>query len=345
MQPIKRVPGYSLLRVIACIAVVILHLFASANILFKDQITDAQRLGGNIIVNCMMWAVPCFVMVTGALLLDRRREITYQKIFKKYIPRILGALIVFGELFAIFDMVMDTKGFHIDKVLEGFYKIFTGTGWSHLWYLYLLIGLYLLLPFYRKIAKLSSEKDLKYLLGIYVFFISILPLTQLFGVKSGFYIHVSTIYPCYLFLGYALAKGRIKLSKVVASVITAVGAAGIIIATICKVKFQTEQIEMLYGYSSIFVILMAAGVFYLIYKVKINTRSMLWKCVECIDECSFGIYILHMVLVRLILRYWNVNPYAGNAVLKFAGLLIVIFAISFAVTWCLRKIPGVKKIL
>lgn len=164
-------------------------------------------------------------------------------------------------------------------------------------------------------------------------------------VNNKVYIHVSTISPWYLFRGHALAKGRIKLSKVVASVITVVGAAGIIIATICKIKFQTEQIEMLYGYSSIFVILMAAGVFYLIYKVKINTGSMLWKCVECIDECSFGIYILHMVLVRLILRYWKVNPYAGNTVLNFVGLLIVIFTISFAVTWCLRKIPGVKKIL
>ena len=345
MQSIKRITNYSLLRDISCAAVIVLHLFASANILFADEMTDAQRLYGNLIVNCMMWAVPCFVMVTGALLLDQEREVTCKKIFKRYIPRVLGALIIFGEVFAVFDMYMDTKGFRIDKVLEGFYKIFTGTSWSHLWYLYLLLGLYALLPFYRKIAKTSSKGEIKYLLLVYIIFISVLPLTQIWGVKSGFYIHVSTIYPCYLFLGYALAKEILKGTKKVAVLTFAVGIAGVSIATICGIKYQMENIEIFYGYSSVFVIFMAVGVFSLVQKLKLNAEGILWKFIECMDGCSFGIYILHMVLVRLILRYWNVNPYIGHSALNFTGLFFIIFIISFLATWCLKKIPGIKRVL
>ena len=55
----------------------------------------------------MMWAVPCFVMVTGALLLDENREVSFDKLFNKYILRVLGALVVFSMVFRIFDIIMD----------------------------------------------------------------------------------------------------------------------------------------------------------------------------------------------------------------------------------------------
>lgn len=177
MNHLKRIPGYSLLRVLACIAIIILHMFASAEILFQNVITPEQITGSNIIVNCMMWAVPCFVMVTGALLLDENREVSFDKLFNKYILRALGALVVFSMVFRIFDIIMDKESFGLKSILKGFYEIFTGTGWSHIWYLYLLIGLYLLLPFYKKIAKASSNSELKYLLVIYLIFLSLIPLT------------------------------------------------------------------------------------------------------------------------------------------------------------------------
>ena len=74
-------------------------------------------------------------------------------------------------------------------------------------------------------------------------------------------------------------------------------------------------------------------------------KNKLWKCIECIDECSFGIYIIHMVFVRLVLRYWQVNPYDGNSGAKFTDLFLIIFIVSFGITWCLKKIPCIKKIL
>lgn len=345
MNHLKRIPGYSLLRVLACIAIIILHMFASAEILFQNVITPEQITGSNIIVNCMMWAVPCFVMVTGALLLDENREVSFDKLFNKYILRALGALVVFSMVFRIFDIIMDKESFGLKSILKGFYEIFTGTGWSHIWYLYLLIGLYLLLPFYKKIAKASSNSELKYLLVIYLIFLSLIPLTQLAGIQSKFYIHVSTIYPFYLFCGYAIANESIRLSKVKAVLLIIVGTAGIIAATVCKGQYNVEQLELLWGYSSILVVCQAAGIFYLMKNVKIQMESKRWKCINFIDQCSFGIYILHMIVVRLVLRYWGFNPYEGNIVLNFGGLIIGTLCVTLIVIAALRKIPGMKKIL
>ena len=99
--------GFSYLRAVACIAIIVLHVAYSAALMFGGSISQTQNIVSMIIVNCMMWAVPCFIMVTGALLLNKARKITYRKLFGQYILRVFGALVFFGMVFRIFDMVMN----------------------------------------------------------------------------------------------------------------------------------------------------------------------------------------------------------------------------------------------
>lgn len=318
-------------------------MFASAVILFGDNLRMSQTITSNAIVNCMMWAVPCFVMTTGALLLDETKEVSFGKIFKKYLPRILGALIVFGLIFRVFDMIMNAEKMSITVFINAFYKIFTGTSWSHMWYLYLLIGLYVLLPFYRKIAAHSTAIEIKYLLGIYALFLSILPLTQLWNVNTGFYIHVSTIYPFYLLAGYAIHKKIIPVSKWMAVSAVLLSTAGIVIFTFMRWKYNIDIMEQLWRYSSILVIMQSLGIFSLV--ERIGNAGKWRKLFVEIDNCSFGIYLIHMMGVRLVLRYMGFNPYANHPVVAFTVLVFGIFLISYIITWILKKIPGFRKIL
>ncbi len=57
----------------------------------------------------MNWAVPIFLMITGILLLDKEKKITYHDCIKKYSKRILLALIVFGIPFSMLEIIMTTK--------------------------------------------------------------------------------------------------------------------------------------------------------------------------------------------------------------------------------------------
>lgn len=202
----QHIYGFSYIRSLACIAIIILHTVYSAVLLFGSNIDAEKNIISMAVVDSMMWAVPCFIMVTGALLLETERKITYKKLFGKYILRIFAALVIFGMVFRVFDIIMDKEPVSVAAFLKGLYEIFTGTSWSHIWYLYLLIGLYLLLPFYKKIVDNSSTKEIKYLLAVYIVFLSILPVLEIWGIHCGFYIHVSTIYPFYLFAGYAIYK-------------------------------------------------------------------------------------------------------------------------------------------
>ena len=69
------------------------------------------------------------------------------------------------------------------------------------------------------------------------------------------------------------------------------------------------------------------------------------KFVLEIDKCSFGIYLIHMIFVRGILKHTKIHPYGAGSPFVLISLTLGIFFVSFILTWLLKKIPGVKKIL
>lgn len=373
----KRIHYLSYLRAVACVAIIILHTVDGAVILYQNGITNGERIGSLSVVYCMMWAVPCFVMVTGALLLDKNRAITIKNIFQKYILRILIALIAFSLVFALFDTLMNKDGSGIAFLGKGLLNVLTGNGWAHMWYLYLLIGLYLLMIVYRAVANHVSDAEYKYLLIVYTVFLSLIPLLQMWNAKVGFYIHVSTIYPFYLFAGYAIASQKLKINRLISILLMVIGAAGIVGSTILNEKHVNISYGNLLGYSSIFVLILVVGIFSLAKgfekpaiemmipaesmdieeKQKQLTgtkttvqepqkKSIIGTILLEIDRCSFGIYLIHMIFVRLTLRYWQINPYASNlTILVFIGLVLGILIVTYGITALLKLIPGVKKIL
>ncbi|MCQ2512339.1 MAG: acyltransferase family protein, partial [Lachnospiraceae bacterium] len=61
---------YSYIRSLACIGIVFLHMIYGAVTIYGGDAAELPRNISWIVVNNLYWAVPCFVMVTGALLLD-----------------------------------------------------------------------------------------------------------------------------------------------------------------------------------------------------------------------------------------------------------------------------------
>lgn len=369
----KRIAYLSYIRAAACLAIVLLHTVDVAVMLYKDKLTTGAINTSLGIVYCMMWAVPCFVMVTGALLLDKNRDITIKKTFSKYILRIVIALVAFSVIFALFDMLMNREPFGAGFLLTALKNAVAGEGWAHMWYLYLLIGLYLLMIFYKLIADHAKDKQYRYLLLIYFIFLSVLPLTGMLDLKIGFYIHVSTIYPFYLFAGHAVNSGKLRLPLILCIILAFAGIGGLIGSTILDSRSPVISKGNLLGYSSVFVILLSVAVFAAFSHLKDRGRGhitvsgdagagdvlkedgrgvkeagpgFIKRFVLEADRCSFGIYLIHMIFVRLVFRYWKLNPYATEpTILIFIGVTIAIFLVSFGITYIFKLIPGVKKIL
>lgn len=323
-----RVPQYSWIRVIACFAIVLLHTLDNSLSYFSDTVTPGQTIAVRTATTLLMWAVPCFLMVTGALLLDNTREIPMSKLFGKYIRRMALALVVFTLIFTVIKYAAGEK----DDILVSFVRdLFQCSSMSYLWYLYMMIGLYLMMPFYRMVTRAASERMLQYLVLLLIVFTSILPLAQYLGLEAGFYIPTSVIYPAYLFIGYLLSRNNLSAGKaLILLVVCCAAAAGLM------VRFGGTDLDMdaLTGYGSPLIVGMSAAVFSLMMRIRAGAGEILTS----IDKCTFGIYLIHMIGVRMVMKEMGIDPFAFGP-FGFIGMSIVFFIASYGITWLIRKVP------
>ena len=343
----KRMPQLSLMRIAACFGIIVLHTVFAANEYFADGISGTEDLVSRMTENNMMWAVPTFIMVTGALQLDPGRKLTLKKLYGRYILRIAIALVACCIIFRIFDMIMDGEAMSLAGVGKAFVELITAHSWGHLWYLYLLIGIYVLLPFYRMIAEKASDREMFYLCGVYFLFVSLIPMVESLGVNIAFYISESIIYPLYLFLGHMLHENRLRMGRTTALLLLISSTAAILIMDLMKYRYMVDIPAEFFGYASPFVIIQATSLFALVDKGnrgsegEEKTHPMLDK----IDGCTFGVYLIHMIFVRLIFRYLQWDPYQAWPLISLPLAVAGIALLSFGMVWILKKIPGVKWVL
>lgn len=326
------------IRIFACFAIVVLHTLFASNAYYDGLITGTEKLVTQTAENMLMWAVPCFLMITGALLLDENKNLTGEKIFK-YTRRMVISLLVFTLLFQILDYA---TGFQKTLFTGWLYRLFTGQSWAHMWYLYLMIGLYLMIPFYKMVADHATDRQMWGLIGSIVLFVSLLPLSRIFGLEPGFYIPTTMIYPAYLFLGHMFRKK--SLGKVESWMLFLIPSVIIImLSTYCSAvlgQMSDETFQILFGYGSIPVVLQTAGIYNLLMNIDVKERSR----VNTLNDCSFGIYLIHMIFVTASMKWFGFNPYRYNFLI-FIGMALVFFVAAFIITYILRKIPKVNTIL
>lgn len=332
--------GYTYLRVVACIGIVLLHTLNGAIGLYGGLITESASLVSKVMLNLLLWCVPCFVMITGALLLDPEKEISYEKLFKKYIFRILKALVFCCIVFCIFDAITHNESFTVSWSINLLLSIIEGTNWSHLWYLYLVVAIYLMMPLYKSITKAAKEKDIRYILKLFFIFLSLITIFSIFDINIAFYILSSTVYPFYVFAGYAIKKGIIKLSITQALIFVVGSSLLLIFFTYFQVSSQMDLSSLL-NYSSPLVVIQSVGVFALFNNINFKEN----KFMDLLNDSSFGIYLLHMIFVRVILKYAAYNPYQGCSILSFIILVGCIFIFSFIIVKILKKVPFVKSFI
>ena len=330
------------LRTISCLGIVLLHFLSGSIGLYKSVITKNELLISQISLNLLLWCVPCFVMITGALLLDKNKELSIKKVLKKYVLRILEALLFCCVIFIIYDTVVHKEPIGLYMIIEMISDFFLGNSWSHLWYLYLLIGIYLLLPIYKIITNNASDKLIKYLLCIYFLFLSLIPMLEVFGIHIAFYIMVSSIYPFYLFFGYALHHEIISIKRYQSLLMFVLSSLCIILLTIFNQENSYYSFEpLLNNYSSIFVVIQSIGIFSLVDSIK--WKKSTW--VKKVDALTFGVYLVHMIFIRSFLKYMSINPFLNIPVINITMLVILIFILSLLVVMVLKKVPIINKFI
>ncbi|MCD7944105.1 MAG: acyltransferase [Clostridia bacterium] len=149
----------------------------------------------------MMWAVPVFFMITGSLLLVKE-NINYYEVIKKYVLRIIFAISIFGIPMAIISEYFESGSINLCRALV---IIIKGESWNHLWYLYTLLGVYLLLPVFSTFLHNTPEKEHLILsINIFIFTFIIQILENIYSIDIAFTIDISWAF-FYLIVGYMIS--------------------------------------------------------------------------------------------------------------------------------------------
>ena len=329
------------MRIIATLAVVFLHTNNTlSNNSAQFSLTEKQMLFFTTNNHLMNWAVPVFLMITGALLLYPDRNITYTICIKKYIKRIFLALVVFGIPFSLMEILLNTGNLNLKSVWDAFVSVLCGNSWSHLWYLYSLIGLYMMLPILKTFMDNSDDDTQRYVLVVVFFFCFVIKWINKFcGVTVAFEIPISGFTVFYALTGRYITK--IKPHFLIKKRICAGVLALEIVTIVISSKGLYPEIKEFMGYDSPLIAIFAITIFMLFSGFTSRLESVLWE----IDRLCFGVYLIHPVFINFVYKFLKVTPVEFDSAYPMVTIVFWIFFVvsSFVTAWGMYQIPILKK--
>jgi surface polysaccharide O-acyltransferase-like enzyme len=330
-----------LLRLFSVFAVVVLHA-AVPFVLGFGRISKIDWLYGNIIDSSVRWSVPLFVIISGALLLNPKRHESFSAFYRKKISRILLPLLFWSAVYSAMTSVFDFRAHNIVSIKNIIGNFIIGRPYPHLWYLFMLLGLYALTPLLRLLLRILTE------LQTAVFIMILVIAGMLFAIAPQTNYETGNIFFLWSlqFLGYFVLGGVAykkklweKINKYVLAFIYCLSVA--VTATGCWYLSTTMSLNAglkLYNYTSPSVVIMAVTVFFLAAKAErwLSTIAVSKEVVKT----TLGIYLIHP-LILFVLFYFN----AGNNLPSLLTIFItgiISFILSLAATLLFQRIPFLK---
>lgn len=321
------------IRAIAAIGVVAIHTVYSG-ILYGGNKPDAfVVLFFTMIKNLLYWAVPCFGMISGILLLNPTKELNVKKIYGKYLLRICAVLLLFGSVFSWMELIFSDKKVSLSQIPKAVLLVLKYQTWEHLWYLYALISVYLILPLWRLIVKKSNNKVLLCVIcAVYL-------LTVIFNSRE-ISLHL-------FFLMGEFFRRKIFIPEKRKAIIGIFFTSAIILFIVYIHEVYHIDIDRLMGYTSFLVAFQAYFIFLCLFETdytKLNNGVSV--ILKHISINSFGIYIVHMFFVNM--EYKVVKLHLMNSLLSlfiFFGLIILNVMFSYLGTEIIKKIPIIKRVI
>ena len=168
-----------LIRAVAVVLVILLHAAIEPNRNLTLMSPEGVQLWwtSNIYNSISRTAVPLFVMLTGALLLQPNKvDEPLRVFFKKRWNRVGIPVLFWGAIFFAWDFTVKGQAITLTYVLQG---VLAGP-YVHFWYVYLLVGLYLITPLLRVLVAHSDWRIIRYFLALWFVGTGIIPLLTLY---------------------------------------------------------------------------------------------------------------------------------------------------------------------
>jgi surface polysaccharide O-acyltransferase-like enzyme len=339
MSQSKEISWADNLRAISTFCVIILH--TSSTILYQyGTISNSYWWTGNIFDSAVRFCVPMFLMLTGVLLLPK--DYTLKYFLKNRFLKIILPFAFWSLIYIIYNLRLEIV-YEQKMTTEIFFKWFLSQiklGASpHFWYVYMIIGIYLFIPIISKWIRNSNEKEILYFLLIWAF-ILFFKEPYIMNFKINIDITYFTGYIGYPVLGYYLSNKvwdkKVKL-RTISIVLIVIGILITAHGTYFGSKETGKFYEGFYGYLTPNVLLIAVGVF-LFFKNTSITKSPLLSLIRFICKYSYGIYLVHILILTLLNRI-GISNILIHPIIAIPATALLCLMFSSGVIYCINKIP------
>lgn len=342
-----RIIGLDVLKILSASMIILIH--SSANLYNNHEVGTLAWKGGLILNVIPRFAVPAFLMISGALLLGRKTD--QQKAIKKAVYAGI-ALAIWSISYVIAKKIVWNDGDVIYDILKLPFKIGPS---GHLWYGYLLVWIYLFSPVLNSFYESLTEKMRIYFIlfglvapgvidGIITYF-------SIDGVilESPTFIYLNLGYISIMFLGRVVYENREKLS-----LLYAVGAVIIGFLTTYALSYGISEklgssVHTFFYEVQISNVLYGIGVMLFACKIKAkNSDGFIKKIIIKLSELSLGIYFSHSLLMWVIgenIYIGDLHLDIGNSVAECLLFVAIIFVGTIIMIAPLANIPYLKKLV
>jgi len=332
----------SLANVVAAFAMVMLH----TNNCFWEFNKERYWITANIIESVMYFAVPIFFMISGATLIDYKKrystkEYLIKRVTKTVIPFFIWSLI--GVVWAVsegkYTVFFDINGLKtiikdvINTSVVGIY-----------WFFIPLFRIYLLIPLIASIKE-EDRKKIFIPLSLFLFVFDYV----LCHIGTATTIHRTEsdkicLYISYVLVGYLIHK--YDMSKFCRRIIYTLGLIGLGLH-ICMTQVLSYEagviIQTWKGYANIPCVLYSVAIFVLIKQIAENIKNeKVISAISCMSKYTFAIYLIHWYIIDYVVELFSIET---KSILYRIGMPFVLFPICIGITWLVRKIPVVRRIL
>lgn len=339
-----RITYLDILNVIAIIAVIALHC---NGIVHGNPNTRAWNT--SLIVECICYfAVPLFCMLSGATLMNYREKYDTKTFFKKRFIKVLVP-------FAFWAIIMFIWKIHIIKTIPNINGLknwinafFQNKEESTYYFMYSILGIYLTMPILSLLTEKKHRKTLWFTVVLHFIFNSLIPnVLNLFEITYNTNTQVLLGgYIIFVILGYLLSTEELSRNKrIIIYIFAIIGVLYRFFTTYIMSKEYGYVIKTTWGYTSWHSILLASSVFIFIkqlFTVKISLSAKKAKLVSKISSCSFGIYLIHQIVMYYEKTIFSINTASWEW--RTMGVIIT-YIISLIIVFSMKKIPIVKKLV
>ncbi|MDB4919800.1 acyltransferase family protein [Mucilaginibacter sp.] len=331
------------LRLVALYAVIVLHC-TSLLLMQYGKVSMGDWLVADFLNAAVRFAVPVFVMITGALLLHREYEIgsfLKKRLVRVVVPFLFWSLVYIGYSLYNEEIALTRDVWTNIKLVLHLLKI--GSSY-HLWYVYMLIGLYFFIPVIGKFVRHASEKEILYFLAVW-FAVMLITQPYLVRYNPSVDMHYFAGFVGYLVLGHYLAfkDFKVKHMRLWMILLFLFSIVFITVGSRWVMAGHKWPSTMFFEPVSPAIVLLAASVF-LVFKLSLPKLSpLVIRIRDFAGGFNYGIYLAHALVLYFLEDPFGISYKLCTPIIAIPLTALICFIITLPLVWLVSKVPFVGK--